>query len=95
MQMELLEPGNCSLYILCQLQCPLTSTVTSVFTLTIFAIERYNAMRRLLKMLQLTRETVRYAIIGIWISSVTLNIPLFFHTDYCFKTAACLHTYSD
>ena len=74
---------------------PLTSTVASVFKFTIFAIERNNAMPGPLKMLQLMRETVRYAIIGIWISSVALNIPLFFHTDYCFKTAACLHTYSD
>ena len=47
---------------------PLTATVAPVLTLTILAIERYNAVVRPLRMLQLTRETVRYAIIGTWMA---------------------------
>lgn len=74
---------------------PLTATVVSVFTLTILAIERYNAVARPLRMLQLTRETVRYAIIGTWMASVALNTPLFVYTNYKFKTAACRQTYSE
>ena len=73
---------------------PLTATVVSVFTLTILAIERYNAVVRPLRMLQLTRETVRYAIIGTWMASVALNTPLFVYTNYKFKTAACRQTYN-
>ena len=74
---------------------PLTATVVSVFTLTILAIERYNAIARPLRMLQVTGEMVRYAIISTWMASVTLNTPLFVYTNYKFKTAACLQTYSE
>ena len=74
---------------------PLTATVVSVLTLTILAIERYNAVVRPLRMLQLTKETVRYAIIGTWMASVALNTPLFVYTNYKFKTAACRQTYSN
>ena len=77
------------------LNVPLTATVVSVLTLTILAIERYNAVVRPLRMLQPTRETVRYAIIGTWIPSVALNTPLFVYTNYKFKTAACRQTYSE
>lgn len=74
---------------------PVTATVVSVFTLTILAIERYNAVVRPLQKVQLTRETVRYAIIGTWMASVALNTPLFVYTNYKFKTAACRQTYSE
>ena len=74
---------------------PLTATVVSVFTLTILAIERYNAIARPLRMLQVTREMVGYAIISTWMASVALNTPLFVYTNYKFKTAACRQTYSE
>ena len=74
---------------------PVTATVVSVFTLTILAIERYNAVVRPLQKVQLTKETVRYAIIGTWMASVALNTPLFVYTNYKFKTAACRQTYSE
>ncbi len=73
---------------------PLTTTVASVFTLTILAIERYNAVARPLKMLQLTRETVRYAIFAIWIASAALTAPLFVHTEYRMTEAGCRETIS-
>ena len=73
---------------------PLTATVTSVFTLTVLAVERYNAVVKPLQMLQLTRETVQYAIAATWAVSVGLNVPIFVHTGYKFKKAFCHQTYS-
>jgi len=43
---------------------PFTVIVASVFTLTVLAVERYNAVVKPLQMLQVTRKTVRYAIAG-------------------------------
>ena len=80
--------------ILCWLQRSSHSTVTSVFTLTVLAVERYNAVAKPLQMLQLTRETVRYAIAATWAVSVGLNVPIFVHTGYKFKKAFCHQTYS-
>ena len=87
--------GNVLCIFFVSFSVPLTSTVASVFTLTILAIERYNAVVRPMKMFQLTRETARYVIIGTWMASLALNAPLFVHTNYRLKTAACRHTYSD
>ena len=64
---------------------PITAIVASVFTLTLLAVERYNAVVRPLQMLQLTRKTVRDAIVGTWVASVALRAPLFANTDYKFK----------
>ena len=74
---------------------PLTSIVASVFTLAILSVERYNAVVRPMQMLQLTRETVRYAITATWIVSFALNAPLFVHTKYRLKTADCRQLYSN
>ena len=74
---------------------PLTATVTSVFTLTVLAVERYNGVEKPLQMLKLTKKTVRYAIAGTWAASMALNAPLFASTDYNkFKTAFCHQTYN-
>ena len=64
---------------------PITAIVASVFTLTVLAVERYNAVVRPLQMLQLTRKTVRYAIAGTWVASIALSAPLFATIDYKFK----------
>ena len=61
---------------------PITAIVASVFTLTVLAVERYNAVVRPLQVLQLTRKTVRYAITGTWVASIPLSAPLFANTDY-------------
>ena len=74
---------------------PLTATVTSVFTLTVLAVERYNSVVKPLKMTQLTRESVRYAIVGTWSASIALNVPLFVNTDYKFKKSFCRQAYSN
>ena len=63
---------------------PITAIVASIFTLTVLAVERYNAVVRL-QMLQLTRKTVRYAIARTWVASIALSAPLFANTDYKFK----------
>ena len=73
---------------------PLTATVTSVRTLTVLAVERYNAVSKPLQMLQLIKKTVRYTIAGTWATSIALNVPLFVHTDYNFKNAFCQNTYN-
>ena len=64
---------------------PITAIVASVFTLTVLAVERYNAVVRPLQMLQLTRKTVRDAIVGTWVAPIALSGPLFANTDYKFK----------
>ena len=64
---------------------PITAIVASVFTLTVLAVERYNAVVRPLQMLQLTRKTVRYAIAGTSVASFALSAPLFANKDYKFK----------
>ncbi len=51
-------------------------------------------MARPLKMLQLTRETVRYAIIGTSMASAALIVPLFVDTEYTFKIGGCQSTIS-
>ena len=43
---------------------PFPVIVASVFTLTVLAVERYNAVVKPLQVLQLSRKTVRYAIAG-------------------------------
>ena len=73
---------------------PLTATVTSVFTLTVLAVERYNAVVKPLQMLKLTVKAVRYAIAATWAVSVGLNVPILVHTGYKFKKAFCHQTYS-
>ena len=73
-------PGGAVGNVLCMFfvgfNVPLTATVVSVLTLTILAIERYNAVVRPLRMLQLAKEMVPYAIIVTWMASVALNTPL-------------------
>ena len=64
---------------------PITAIVAPVFTLTVPAVERYNAVARPLQMLQVTRKTVRYAITGTWVASIALSVPLFANTDYKYK----------
>ena len=89
-------PGGVPATILCKFfvgfNVPLTTTVTSVFTLTVLAVERYNAVVKPLQTLQ--RGTTRYTIMGTWLASIALNAPLFAHTDYKFKKAFCHQTYS-
>ena len=65
---------------------PVTAIVASIFTLTVLAVERYNAVEKPLQMLQpVTKKTVRYTIAGTWAASIALSAPLFANTDYKFK----------
>ena len=86
--------GNILCKFFVRFNVPLTATVTSVFTLTVLAVERYNADVKPLQMLKLTGETVRYAIAATWAVSVGLNVPILVHTGYKFKKAFCHQTYS-
>lgn len=72
---------------LCKIIAP--NTVSNVallatsFTLTVLAIERYNALvKPMLISRRLTQENVIYVIMVIWVISIAMNLPFLIHMDY-------------
>jgi len=64
--------------------------VVSAYTLTVLAIERYHALLKPFKTgLRLNEDNIKKAIALIWVSSVLVNLPLFFFQEWSESHSRC------
>lgn len=69
---------------------PCTAIFSSIFTVTVIAIERYHAVVRPMRSgIRLRRETIKYAVIVIWVLAMLLTLPLYVIIYYEEKMRIC------
>jgi hypothetical protein len=62
---------------------PATATFVSILTLTVLSVERYHAVVKPMNIrIRLRRDTVRYAVVVIWLSGTLLTVPLYVFAVY-------------
>ena len=75
---------------------PLMTAAVSGLTLTLLAIERYNALLKPFRAtLRLTKETVGYAIGAVWLFCFAIFLPLAFYVDFDDVRGACVSLMDD
>jgi hypothetical protein len=81
--------------ILADFHVPATAFFVSVLTLTILSVERFHAIVKPMREgIRLRDETVRYAVITIWLLAIALTLPLYICSYYDdMKRHACGHRY--
>lgn len=61
----------------------MVTLLVTTLTLTLLAVERYNAMvKPLIISRRITNERIAYVIVGIWLVAIAMVIPLFVSVDY-------------
>lgn len=66
---------------------PIVTLLVTVLTLTLLAVERYQAlMKPLTPSRRLTTDKIAYVIVGIWVTSLALVTPMFAAVDICPNT---------
>ncbi|XP_031565296.1 somatostatin receptor type 5-like [Actinia tenebrosa] len=62
---------------------PLTASCVSILTLIVLSVERYHAIVKPMKEgMRLREETVKYAIITVWLSGIALSLPFYIFGHY-------------
>ncbi|XP_031565294.1 allatostatin-A receptor-like [Actinia tenebrosa] len=72
---------------------PVTASIVSTLTLVVLSVERYHAIVKPMRTvgIRLRKDTVKYAIVAVWISAIILTLPLYISGYYDTTTKICLH----
>lgn len=69
---------------------PATAVASSIFTVTVVAVERYHAIVKPMRSgIRLRLDTVKYAIIGIWSVALLVTSPVYIKTYYDVPRLSC------
>lgn len=69
---------------------PLTASCVSILTLIVLSVERYHAIVKPMKTgMRLREDTVKYAIIAVWLTGLTLSLPFYIFGYYNTEKRRC------
>ena len=62
---------------------PITASYAAIFSLVVLSVERYHAIVKPMKTrFRLRKDTVKYAIIGVWTSAIVMTLPMYIFGKY-------------